>query len=457
MVASLAVLALAAYFFGLAGIGLRQFFTHDDLANLGRVQGDSIATVLRWNLLYFSPSYRPLGALFYRVFYEWFSLNPVPSRVFCFAMLAADLWIGYAVARNLTGSREAGALTVLLASYHVYFTPLYYNTGLCYDILCFFFYWAAFLYYIRIREQRDWPRWWQMAAISLLYIAALDAKEMAVTLPLIVILWELLFHPLWLEWSGIAKPGRRLATGALLAILTIPYVAGKLSGASIFASQAAYQPTVTAANYWRECAHLLDETLYLIDTIRPLQAVFVCVSLGAIAWLSRSAVLRFSWLVVMAGILPIAFIQPRGIVQAWVPALGFAIASANVAVRVRERIFRRSPSSAVIGSQIALFAVLTILLVQIHLRHGARLMDTTEEDVTRSVVNQLREHHPPLPKGGKVLVVSDPFPDPFTLASSILICLYYHDPDLHVTRLNRGDPVPDPARQREYEWVVAFR
>ncbi len=54
----------------------------------------------------------------------------------------------------------------------------------------------------------------------------------------------------------------------------------------------------------------------------------------------------------------------------------------------------------------------------------------------------------------KVLVLSDPFQEPFTLASQISICLSYHDPGLQVRRLNSGDPLPPVEEQREYDWVV---
>lgn len=181
----LAAATITVYFFTFASPGLHSFWSHDDLANISRVQAQSIATVLRWNLEYFSPAYRPLGALYYRVLYEWFGLNALPLRIVCFAFLLAEFWLIYAITRYLTGSRETGAITTLLLCFHVNFEPMYYNSGMCYDVFCFLFYWAAFLYYARIRRDRLYPRWWQMIVIAALYICALNSKELAVTLPVI--------------------------------------------------------------------------------------------------------------------------------------------------------------------------------------------------------------------------------------------------------------------------------
>jgi len=63
-----------------------------------------------------------------------------------------------------------------------------------YDILCFTFYFLAFNYYLTIRARGLRLKIWQVAVFLLLYIGALESKEMAVTLPAILLLYEALWH-----------------------------------------------------------------------------------------------------------------------------------------------------------------------------------------------------------------------------------------------------------------------
>ena len=432
VVARVCVYALAIYFFWFAGPGLFHFFTHDDLANLARAQADSFGAVARANILYFSPSYRPLGALFYRTFHEMFSLHPLPSRIFCFAVLLAEFWLIYQIALKMTGSGAVGAVAVLILCYQVNLEPLYYNTGMCYDLFCFLFYWSAFLMYASI----DDPKWWQIAVMCCLYVVALNAKEMAVTLPLIL-----------MSWQFLSRPGGRLAaikcgaTWIAMTAITIPYLIGKMSAASVFAGQESYRPVISAANYFRESANLLGEAFYLEGRIAPWTAAALFVATAGVAWFSRSKALRFCWLAMTLGILPIAFIPTRGIAQAWIPAAGFGIAIAVVLVRAAEKV--KLPAAAA-------FLCAGTLLAWTHARHGARHFPHGEEDVIESVVKQLDVNHPPLPKGARVLIASDPFPNEFSLAAQILIALYYHDPAMRFARPGDGSPGP-------WDWVVSFQ
>ena len=66
-----------------------------------------------------------------------------------------------------------------------------------YDVLCGFFYFAALTYYIHIREKEVYLRPLQLFGFLVLYVCALNCKEMAVTLPVIVLIYELLKCPRW--------------------------------------------------------------------------------------------------------------------------------------------------------------------------------------------------------------------------------------------------------------------
>src|SRR5260370_17477884 len=110
------------------------------------------------------------------------------------ALLLANLGLLYLFCLRLSRSREVAALACLLGAYHAHLGDLYYNSGTIYDLLCFTCLYIALLYYMKIRDEGSYPGLWQTIALLALYIAALDAKEMAVSLPPTLALFYLSFH-----------------------------------------------------------------------------------------------------------------------------------------------------------------------------------------------------------------------------------------------------------------------
>src|SRR5262245_56020616 len=141
----------------------------------------------------FTNSDRPMGALFYRVVFAGFGLNPLPYRIGCFLLLGVNLGLLYSFCRRLTGSREIALLACLLGAYHAQLADLYYSTGTVYDLLCYAFYYGAFVYYMKVRDTGDVPGWLQTLGVLALYLGALLAKEMAVTLPVFLVIYDLLY------------------------------------------------------------------------------------------------------------------------------------------------------------------------------------------------------------------------------------------------------------------------
>src|SRR5579871_1942045 len=143
---------IAAYFFSLTHDALHAFFALDDSGNLYRAWYYPLPELFRANLLFFltSPFNRPMGSAWYRAIFSLAGYNPLPFHIANLAVLTANLWLTYAVSRRLSGSREVGALAALLIAYHPRFAYLYFDTAYIYDVLCYFFYFAALVLYMRI-------------------------------------------------------------------------------------------------------------------------------------------------------------------------------------------------------------------------------------------------------------------------------------------------------------------
>src|SRR5262245_43722925 len=102
----LAALWIASYFLILAGEGVFAYFTHDDLMNLYKCWLVPMGDVIKANFFFFSGFYRPMGALFYRTVYAVAGFDPLPFRIACYLLMLVNLYIGYCLARRLSGSRE---------------------------------------------------------------------------------------------------------------------------------------------------------------------------------------------------------------------------------------------------------------------------------------------------------------------------------------------------------------
>ena len=111
--------------------------------------------------------------------------------------------------RWITGSAHIAALATLMFAFHPRLVDLYWSSGTIYDILCFTFVCGSFLLYLRARANRARPGWKTVVGCLLLYVCALDTKEIAVVLPVLLLAYELLYHTLnraYLYLIATARP-----------------------------------------------------------------------------------------------------------------------------------------------------------------------------------------------------------------------------------------------------------
>lgn len=199
--------------------------------------------------------------------------NPVPFVVLTLLVLAANIWLTYSVVRRLTDSREVGALAALLIAYHRSFASLYFDLGYTYDVLCYFFYFSALVFYIRIRSLGRPLNWLQLIACSALYICALSAKEMAITLPVVLLIYEWFYlrPPLHKLWRWPVTDGRRVL---VIGLLTLAFVIGHSVGNGLLAN-VAYQPVFTWTSLMATSRNFLHELFFRTDTVSTGAVVIV--------------------------------------------------------------------------------------------------------------------------------------------------------------------------------------
>src|ERR1700691_3899908 len=120
LTASAAPLLVSIYFLALTWRAVYTYFSPDDSMNLYQSWwSPATFPLLKANLLFFEPSWwpRPLASLLLRTIYSIAGLHAAPFKALELAILVANIFLTYAVARRLGRSRTAGALTALAIAY----------------------------------------------------------------------------------------------------------------------------------------------------------------------------------------------------------------------------------------------------------------------------------------------------------------------------------------------------
>ncbi len=484
---------VAIYFLVLTGRAVYTYFTPDDFLNLYQAWTKPVGEIVKANLLFALPSElaRPLGSAWYRLMFTLAGLHPAPFKIVNLAIVVANIFLTYAVARRLAKSRTAGTLAALIGCYHPETLNLYFNTGYIFDVLCYFFYFSAAIVYLRARAEDRFPTSRELAAVCGLYVCALNAKELAVTFPVFLLIYELILSG-WNGpgWNGHGREapavpttawrqGLRQATGILMTgTITLAVLIGKtLAPGSLMHINPMYRPKFT----WHQfMLTSLDFTGHLFlrpaSWTAPMVITLWSVML-AIAWLSRSRALRFAWLFIMVSPLPLAFIPPRGVSQYYIPLFGWALYAAVLLDLGLDLAFP-FPRDSSIGSQrhrafrnrMLAGAGLVVLLAAVAYRPWRYYQQwnpdevLVEAEMNRAVVKELHRLEPTLAPGARLMFLDDPIPAT-RWNMTFMVHLSYRDPSIVVDRMkaieagtdNTANPGIKNPDLGSYDHVFDFR
>jgi hypothetical protein len=452
LLTALGAVFIACYFLAFTWRGLLIYFTGDDLMNLYGYWSQPVSALVKGNLFFWTPSYRPFGGIIYLTLFRIFGFNPYPEYVLYFAVMLFNLWLAYRLFSRLGGSKEIGAIAVLLYAYHGKFDYLYYNGGSLYDVYCFLFFSSALLIYLRARSQDRFLGVWGMLGFLACLVCALNSKEMAVTLPAIVLLYELLFHPpdfrslrALLRWCF--REGRMALLGGVCVLIYLP---AKL-GSNGIAQDIAYVPKYTWARWLEDTGTFLGDVLYRNNSSAPLGvtpltplgiAVFYGILVAVALWL-RSRVAWFGLFFFAITVLPVSFIPTRLGFVLYLPLAGLALYVAVCLVRFKESLAKlisddlgaAAPawSSNLPASAIALFLGTAVVMATIGYRYWPPAPDGHYSPY-RITAAEFSRLYPKLPHGSRLLFVHSALDPNWDLV--FLMRMYYRDLNLFITEMN---------------------
>jgi hypothetical protein len=244
----------------------------------------------------------------------------------------ASIPLVYYLSWRLAASRSIAFLATLALCYHPRLAGLAFVGAFIYDVLCGFFYFAALAYYLSIRDRGASLSWPQLLGFLLLYVMALNCKEMAVTLPVIVLIYEVLKFHSWPNSRAFLRWAQTYAAPALIAgLLTIFYVYGKLHGTGSLASLNPYRPNYSWDQFTVSNAKFVSQLLFAGHPITSATLLLLWALIFIYAFISRDRILQLMafWVVIVP--LPMAFIVPmRGDAALYLLLFGWAMIFARI-------------------------------------------------------------------------------------------------------------------------------
>jgi hypothetical protein len=432
---------LLAWFVYFTWGSLAVHFGPDDMMNMSYYWRLKPAQFVTSHFLLWRNFYRPMGGVFYLPLLHIFGLNPAPFHAVILALLLANVYLVYRLAILLRAGGLAAGLAALVCCYHAGLSNLTYNIGFVYDVLCGFFYLAAMVYYLRIRGAGRRPRGREMAVFLVLFVAALNSKEMAVTLPVVLLVYE------WLYQKEAA-----LRAPFWAALLNLPYLYGKTLSAGALASNSGYRAEFS----WARIAEFQSRSLGELFLRAPLSGesiLWLWAILFYLAFRRPRPALRFCWAFLLITPLPIEFLQGRGSASLYIPFIGWAIFLAIVCVDLASAAAEFLAAEPVFGraGKQPLRAILLIGCIALWAHKNDYLKRTFVKPsmeqtgaLTSDVLQQLQSLRPRVRPHTSVVFLRDPFAG---WDMAFITELYFQDRSLNI-KLQQKTPLSNEELAR---------
>ena len=449
-------LIVLAYFFRYATVGLSSGFAVDDPMNIYYYWSGGAGELLSNLGLFFTTYLRPMGGVYYTLLYRFFGLNPLPYHVVILGLLLLNTWLAYRFGALIAGSRLAGGFCSFLVAFHAGLIFLYIQPSFIYDILCFTFYFLALNFYISARTRGAPMTKWRIAAFLLLAIGALESKEMAVTLPVVALLYAALMRPpaRWSRSSAAAWARTEALAPLLAGVAAFVFVLGKTLGSDSLLRLKAYTPEFTVDRYFESTCRFLNTLFYQPvqgGFFTPRTTILVAALMLLIAWRLRQRHLILMWFFIFVTPAPIVFLPFRGGATLYIPLAGWAVfagsllASASGAI-AGWRMPRRIPAPVAQGA-LVLCAVAAQWGVTARHTAGMELWVRGQNQLTASVIEQIASLQPSVKPGATIYVIDDVFDGHDT---QFLFELTYHDRSVRVLQDRYARLTPAGIERMDY-------
>jgi hypothetical protein len=351
----------------------------------------------------------------------------------------AGVWASYLVAARLAKSRAVGLAAALLCCAHGRMTDVYWNTSTIYDILARFFVMFTLLAYIRIRDRGKVPNQWQTALILLLFVAALDAKEIGIIAAPVLLAYEVFFNGPPRHWRWLKEEGAVPLAAVALALI---YAAGKLFGSHALLNDESYKIALSPGRYLDNNVSYAATILYHVLIIsRP---ALIVADLGVLLLLfSKRPALQWCAAYILVATLPISFIPTRSGSSLLLPLFGWALLVPSLLASLT---LPKWTTRLALALLCVVFAVTTASAWG---RQSPPIVRAQER--TWRVITEFKALHFQPKPSSKVLIMNDPWEHEYDML--FVAQLVWNDPTIQIA-LSRGPP--PPADLAEFDNIIVF-
>jgi len=397
---------------------LSAYFISDDFGTVAflffnRLNLDQVA----WFLLQSNDGgiyFRPLGQLFYLTDWWIWGIDSFGYHLTNVVFHALNCILVYALARRVSANQRIGLVAAILFAVMAVHSEAVAWVGARYDVICAFFFLASVLFFVLFR-QCGTRRFYLVSLV--MFLLALVSKEIAVTLPVVLLAYDLIFN--FVAWNRVPLLLKRhvpywVALASVFAIRILVF--GRIGYGTIL--------DWAAFSYWgdKAIARLLNPLV--IDNVENLRWLLL-IGILVVLWIYRSR----RALIFGALWIPLVYIATfnSGASERsfYIPSFGLALALSSI---VAQPLPRWQTLSRVVG-----IAAVTMLVVANSFglyAHNQQFQFAGE--VAKAIPDQVKASHPDLPNDARLVFTG--VPD--ELASGVLIYITGLTPSFQLTFRN---------------------
>ena len=178
-------------------------FVFDDRATI--VENEYITSVIEnlpsfFNSSYFKiaeseASYRPVATFSYHLLYAIFELNPFGYHLGSLILHTLNVILVYALMNFVQNSKTSSLVAALLFACHPVLTEAVNGISFNEDLLAALFFLLSFICYIKLNPQDKKIQTSYFLLSLAFYLLGLLSKEMAITLPAVIFLYDIIIRP----------------------------------------------------------------------------------------------------------------------------------------------------------------------------------------------------------------------------------------------------------------------
>jgi hypothetical protein len=406
------------------------YFGMDDFNTLYWVRHESAWRMLWHNINPVSDVFRPLGLLFYWICWRAFDLHPLPYHLLAWALHAMNVVLLYALLSKIVRSRYAAAVGALLFGYRSNLADIFFSFGTIFELLACGLMFIALLVWCR----GGGTSYGRIALMGVLFILAIKSKEMAITLPGVLLLYDVCLGE---EWNR-----KRVLAYSVLAAIGLWFAYLKVSTMGGTAPDHPYYMDLSVLTFGRGYGWYFDR-LY---GMRLRWGAWIIASVVVLCWMLFKREKRGLFFLgyTFVTLMPVVFlVNHRYEVYWYIPFFGIAGLAAVLVDAFEQKLRQRLAARALAFAGLIVFVVLSATHYWREMRESAAFLESRRSLAQEYMAFVKGLQQMPQPDSDETVYYTS-FPqhfDSFSMMTATQVVFHRTDVKVEIVKV-----FPDPCR-----------